>query len=239
LSPIGSGIKLINPKTIMNFDDLDKVKAIDNTRNLQEISCSVWLIHGILDNVIPHKFTDEMHKKLPKAITWYPKEGDHTNILTKYRDKFFTKCFFFFNNLKYYSTKEQSTYSPNYYMNNISNVVSSKQTPLKLVENYVKNTSSIENYIPFKVDMIPNSGTKAIIPEEPFSGNSNQIKTSKFKNNNSNKNIDKFGSSQDDKFFGSKRDTMAFLTNEDDSDYEYETNYKDQEMQYEIIKNEK
>ena len=290
LSPIGSGIKLVNPKMINSFDDLEKIKPININRNLQDISCSVWLIHGSKDTVIPPKYTEEMHKKLSKAICWFPKEGDHSNILTHYRDKFFTKCLFFINNLKYYATKdiEASAYSPPA-LTNILNIKPSQHGQIKLLENYVKNTSSIPNDIPITINMIPNSGfslskgiilgnsdkinTKLINNSENYGDpynflNSNTtnkdvlqnsnltlsftttVNNQNLKNNNIRINkkhnskfdkmerIEKFGGkSFDSKYLISENKHDAYIENDDDSDNEFETNYKNQEKQYDLIKN--
>lgn len=129
LSPISSGIKLVD---IASTKDLKKIKPIDQNRNLQDINCSVFLIHGLLDSVIPCKFTDNMKKRLIKSMSWFPTHGDHTNILTKYRDEFYTKCLNFLNSMNYNFMYEASQYNDGKH----------RMTDLELLENYIRNVST-------------------------------------------------------------------------------------------------
>jgi len=125
----------------MNYHDIENVKAIDNTLNLQDISSSVFIIHGLKDEVIPNKYSQEMRKKILKSIYWFPKEGTHNNIPTLLRDKFYTKILFFFNNIKYNNiTKEASLNGTS--VGNSGLNVGIKFCSMRLEENYIKTNSS-------------------------------------------------------------------------------------------------
>jgi hypothetical protein len=49
-----------------------------------------------------------MAKCIKMPYEWYPKGGDHSNILIKYRSKFFQKCKFFIEYLNYYFTRRKT-----------------------------------------------------------------------------------------------------------------------------------
>lgn len=101
LSPIASGIKLINPKLTMQATDLEKIDVFCNLSKVSEINCPVLLIHGMEDNVIPYSQSLEMMNKMKSVYEWFPARGTHSNIMSRYRTKFFMKIKLFLDHLYY------------------------------------------------------------------------------------------------------------------------------------------
>lgn len=262
---------MINPKNILNFDDIEKVNKIDMSSKIQDLSCSIFVIHGKLDEIIPISFTEIMMKKLPKATCWYPKIGTHDNILNELRQKFYSRCLYFLSSLKYYITKDVIAVSNPGYFNE-------KNFSLKFEENYIKKingsgqefsennrflsnqhkTSEIDqmtsflNNIPLKAantNLINLNKTRGSNYEESGFIVSPELS---YKNNKVKRqisfNTEKGFSNIDDRFFDSKRQTSThddvFNYNrtsnpyEDSGElYEYDKRIKEQEEQYELLKN--
>ena len=234
LSPLGAGVKVVNLKNINNFDDLAKVKMIDGY-NLQDISCSVFIIHGMKDTVIPQISSEEMSKKLSKASCWFPENGDHTNILIDYRFKFYSKCMFFLSNLLYNFSEEEST-SMNFNIKHMS---------MKYVENYIKHVNSNDDLKQYFSEDELNDIVSPFKTSIPIKTSYDSIRTKikqikpKLISKSSNKEIqgfEKVSTSHDDRDDDRGMLDQAFhKRNSFDSDYE--TEYIDQEKQYDLIKN--
>jgi hypothetical protein len=94
ISPIASGVKLVSPG--IRVKDLDKIDVFCNINKINDVSCPIFIIHGEKDEVIPISQSKEMVKYMKIPYEWHPRHGDHSNILTRYRTKFFQKCKFFF-----------------------------------------------------------------------------------------------------------------------------------------------
>jgi hypothetical protein len=90
LSPIASGVRLVSPD--MHIQDLEKIDVFCNIKKIVDVSCPIFLIHGKKDMVIPVQESVEMSKYMKHPYAWQPRNGDHNNILTLYRHKFFIKC---------------------------------------------------------------------------------------------------------------------------------------------------
>ena len=103
LSPIASSIKLF--ADCSDNTGLEKIDVFCNLKKITEVNCPIFLIHGKKDEIIPFSQSEEMAKYIKIKHEWYPKNGDHGNILTKYRSKFFTKCKIFIENLIYFENK--------------------------------------------------------------------------------------------------------------------------------------
>jgi hypothetical protein len=134
LSPIGSGIKLVNPKGKLTKEELDKYDCFCNLNKVKEVYCPIFIIHGLKDEVIPHKQSIEMSARIRFLYQWYPRHGNHNNILFLYRYKFFTKLKIFFEHIKHFYTKK-----------NKFDIDSSKVTKFNynLQENYLENEFSV------------------------------------------------------------------------------------------------
>lgn len=115
ISPIASGVKLVSPD--LKVEDLDKIDVFCNIRKVVDISCPIFLVHGHRDEVIPIEQSIEMAKFIKNSYEWHPRHGDHSNIFTKYRTKFFQKCKFFFDYISYHNKQRVSSNS--YYSNNL------------------------------------------------------------------------------------------------------------------------
>lgn len=102
ISPISSIKKMMdrvkNPKSSCNIG-LEKSDIFCNIKKIQEVNFPVFIIHGQKDTLIPCWQSEEMLKYIKIKHEWFPKNGDHNNILTKYRTKFFIKCNLFLDNL--------------------------------------------------------------------------------------------------------------------------------------------
>ncbi len=94
---------MVSPDT--QLADLEKIDVFCNIKKIIDVSCPIFLIHGQKDEVIPIEQSIEMSKFMKNPYEWHPRNGDHSNILTKYRIKFFQKCKFFIEFLNYYSKK--------------------------------------------------------------------------------------------------------------------------------------
>lgn len=104
LSPISSGIKIISPS--IDIKDLDSIDVFCNNSKIKNIDCPIFLIHGQKDEVIPFKTIKEMTIEIPELYEWFPKHGNHSNILTRYRSKFFQKMKFFIDYIEYNKKNE-------------------------------------------------------------------------------------------------------------------------------------
>jgi hypothetical protein len=106
ISPIASGIKLVSPE--IDFNTIEKIDVFSNLKKISDIICPIFMIHGKKDEIVPIAQSVEMSKYIKLPYEWFPKHGDHINILTKYRTKFFQKCKFFIEYLNYYFSKKIS-----------------------------------------------------------------------------------------------------------------------------------
>lgn len=55
--------------------------------------------------MISHKFSMEAAKRVRCLYHWYPRHGDHSNIIKLYRNKFYTRIRFFIDNVNYSQQK--------------------------------------------------------------------------------------------------------------------------------------
>lgn len=70
---------------------MEKVDIFCNYAKIQEITKPIFVIHGQKDELIQIADCKNMVKKGINIKTWYPEDGTHGNILTKYRYKFYQK----------------------------------------------------------------------------------------------------------------------------------------------------
>lgn len=104
ISPIASGVKLVSPS--IKVKDLDNIDVFCNINKINDVSCPIFIIHGEKDEVIPISQSKEMVKYMKIPYEWHPRHGDHSNILTRYRTKFFQKCKFFFEFLNHMQSRD-------------------------------------------------------------------------------------------------------------------------------------
>jgi hypothetical protein len=105
VSPIASGIKLINKNMRISTIELEKIDVFCNHGKASEIACPVFIIHGQKDEVIPIEQVKEMGKRIKTVNEWFPSMGTHNNIFNKFRNKFVTKVKLFIEYLNYYQQK--------------------------------------------------------------------------------------------------------------------------------------
>jgi len=125
---------LVSPDLQLN--DLEKIDVFCNIKKIVDVSCPVFLIHGRKDEVIPIDQSVQMSKFIKNLYEWNPRNGDHFNILTRYRNKFIQKCKFFFEFLNCYpkknsaqnskenSVKQSNTALPEFMIKSSKNLIS-------------------------------------------------------------------------------------------------------------------
>jgi hypothetical protein len=99
IAPLASGIK-----TIMNLNitinELEKIDIFCNLSKIIDITSPIMLIHGKSDEIININHSYEMLKKIKNSTFWFPSNGNHGNIFTRYRKKLIEKLNFFFDRVK-------------------------------------------------------------------------------------------------------------------------------------------
>ena len=99
LSPIVSGLKTFDKNLNISNEDLNLIDFFSNISKIKEIYCPIFVIHGTKDEIIPYDQVVNMSKSIKRVYEWYPKMGDHNNILCRYRKDFYIKCKTFFEYL--------------------------------------------------------------------------------------------------------------------------------------------
>lgn len=74
-----------------NVKTTKKKSMCNNSNKLSKIISPLFLVHGMLDDVIPYTHSRDLAKRVAEVSQWFPKKGTHTNIIDKYRDKFYSK----------------------------------------------------------------------------------------------------------------------------------------------------
>ena len=87
------GLILLSPIIYDDYNGKNKEKIdIKNTiNNINNIECPVLLIHGKLDDVVSFEKSENLCKKIKECVKWFPEKGDHKNIISDYRSKFYRK----------------------------------------------------------------------------------------------------------------------------------------------------
>ena len=145
ISPIASSKKFfekINEKN--NNIGLEKIDVFCNIKKIQEVKCPVLLIHGRKDEIIPFSQSEEMKNYIKIKHEWFPKNGDHSNILTKYRTKFYLKCNLFLDNLFCFEKKR----------------INSKNSLNQSFGEYNSNKNKTQEYCEFKSSCYKNINNK-------------------------------------------------------------------------------
>lgn len=95
LSPIVSGLRLV----MDNYDN-QEIDVFCNDNKISKIACPIFVIHGKKDEIIKYKHCLKMAKKIKHLKEWYPSEGNHNNIIERFRVKFYLNCKDFISQLK-------------------------------------------------------------------------------------------------------------------------------------------
>lgn len=93
------GSKKLNTNADKNHGDI----------KITEIDCPTFLIHGKSDEVIFISNSYEISKKVKNSNTWFPRKGDHHNIFTRYRRKFFDKINIFIEKVNIFHSNTNDT----------------------------------------------------------------------------------------------------------------------------------
>jgi hypothetical protein len=106
IAPLASGLK-----TIMNLNistnDLEKIDIFCNLSKIIDITSPIMLIHGKSDEIININHSYEMLKKIKNPSIWFPSNGNHNNIFTRYRKKFLEKLNIFFDKVKIFHSHKK------------------------------------------------------------------------------------------------------------------------------------
>lgn len=112
IAPIASGIKTIKPLssyTNIPINELEKIDVFCNLSKIADINCPIFLIHGKMDDVITISHSYEILKKVKNPNTWFPGKGNHQNIFTNYRRKFYEKINTFFDKVNIFHNHDKET----------------------------------------------------------------------------------------------------------------------------------
>jgi len=149
LSPLfDDNIKLISSNLVFELEDnfLKKLEFLNLANRLHDINCPLFIIHGKKDKTSSYASTFNFSKKMIKITDWYPENGDHSNIISKYRIKFYINTKSFLDQINHYTN-----YSYNYENSNCLYKISEaiiKESYIKLctvVENGIKKKDSIKS----------------------------------------------------------------------------------------------
>lgn len=130
LSPIGSGIKLVHPTAKLTKEEYDKYDCFCNVNKIKDVNCPIFIIHGMQDEIIPHTQSIEMAQKIRYLYQWFPRQGNHNNIMYIYRDKFYSKLKIFLEHVKhFYNNKGKKDV----------NIYNCTRFGIRLEENYIES----------------------------------------------------------------------------------------------------
>lgn len=75
-------------------------------RPLPKLNCATFLIQGKKDKKANYMHTNKFGSNLKNLFEWYPKNGGHSDIFTKYRTKLFSKLKIFFDQMHQSNTNK-------------------------------------------------------------------------------------------------------------------------------------
>lgn len=144
---------------------------------IHSINCPIFLIHGKKDKIISYVYSDQIAPKMKILFKWFPSNGNHSNIITGYRCKFYSKLKIFIKELISTLNDDQLNNSFQFNLINSPSKINHKKAVL-INENYADNG----NY--FDINQLNSIETKKnqrlfIIPEVMnksycFKGNNNK-----------------------------------------------------------------
>ena len=86
-----AGVVLLSPYIV-------KISKSNDKTTLNEdifLKCPFFVIHGKKDNIVPYITSTRLIEKIRNVYAWYPKSGEHFNILNVCRCKFYIKMQFY------------------------------------------------------------------------------------------------------------------------------------------------
>ena len=151
LSPITSGFKIALKKDEVD-EDFKSMDVFCNDEKIENVIAPVFIIHGKQDDLIKFSQCKNMSKKVKKLREWYPAEGNHNNIITRYRFKFYQNVKNFIDIINETNNDNQSSdcFNNGHYMNFSfhSNIVASENNN----GNYLQKGNSNEYFEKVKKD---------------------------------------------------------------------------------------
>lgn len=127
----------------MNTTELSKVDCFCNLVKASEISCPVFLIHGMCDEVIPFNQVQELAKQIKVVNEWFPSKGNHSNIVDKYRNKFYSKIKLFCEHLNYYEARKAKQDLRETFLSKYSKSVIKDDNTSNISPDYLKNKAKL------------------------------------------------------------------------------------------------
>jgi len=103
------------------------------------------MVHGQKDNIIPIKQCEELCNKIKFIYKWCPKNGNHSNILTEYRSKFYSQCNYFIDTITLFIKDYDDRPSGKGYEENYIKQYRNSTTSLSINSNNHDYLLSIEN----------------------------------------------------------------------------------------------
>lgn len=139
-----AGVVLLSPYLLgseVTKKHLEK-KEYDFLGGFLNTDCTYFLVHGKDDTIVPYTLTEELSNQLRNVYVWYPKKGNHVNIMSEYRSKFYSKLKFFIA----YVAKERLNRSElldefTIKCNGINNP--KKIKPINLIDNYINDNCNL------------------------------------------------------------------------------------------------
>ena len=140
-----AGIVLLSP-VLLGTEITKEKKEKDFLHNYLNTECPHLIIHGKLDDYVPYTFSENLSKQLPNVYVWFPKIGNHFNIFTECRYKFYFKLKFFVS----YIAKERLNRSElleefSIKCNGINSPKRLKTGLINFIDNYINDSNRMGN----------------------------------------------------------------------------------------------
>ena len=140
-----AGIVLLSP-VLLGTEFTKEKKEKDFLNKYLNTDCPHLIIHGKLDDYVPYTFSENLSKQLPNVYVWFPKIGNHFNIYTDCRYKFYFKLKFFVS----YIAKERLNRSElleefTIKCNGINSPKRLKTGLINFIDNYINESNRMGN----------------------------------------------------------------------------------------------
>jgi len=147
MSPVSTGMKIVNLNSILHFEYLSEFPVFNNDSKIQDLNCYIFLIHGLRDQIVPHTFSLRLAKNSSHKTAWYPEKSGHYDVISTKREKFYRKCKEFIEQLIYVKDP-LNNFSNSNICNQGNNSI--KVNSFRMNDNYVRSTNSMSNAIKSK-----------------------------------------------------------------------------------------
>ena len=124
------------------YDIKDDVNDFIDRVNLLNIP--IFVIHGMLDNVVRYFLSISFMQKINNKLEWYPKKASHFDIVDLYRTKILDKIKKFINDNILINSNEENYLLDNIDLENMPNV-EERETAAFFENNNDNNNNNLEN----------------------------------------------------------------------------------------------